>query len=88
MIIKSDGTPSYNFAAVVDDLDMGITHVVRGEEHHPNTARQVLLYRALDADEPEFSTSASLGPDGRTQQAPRRRASPTTGGRATCRKRC
>jgi glutamyl-tRNA synthetase len=66
VIIKSDGTPSYNFAAVVDDLDMGITHVVRGEEHIPNTARQALLYRALDAGEPEFlHLGLILGPDGK-----------------------
>ncbi len=66
VIIKSDGTPSYNFAAVVDDLDMGITHVVRGEEHIPNTARQVLLYCALDAGEPEFlHLGLILGPDGK-----------------------
>jgi glutamyl-tRNA synthetase len=66
VIIKSDGTPSYNFAAVVDDLDMGITHVVRGEEHIPNTARQALLYRALDAREPEFlHLGLILGPDGK-----------------------
>ena len=54
VILKSDGTPSYNFAAVVDDLDMDVTHVIRGEEHLSNTARQVLLYRALEAREPEF----------------------------------
>jgi uncharacterized membrane protein len=47
VILKSDGTPSYNFAAVVDDLEMGITHVLRGEEHLSNTGRQMLLYRAL-----------------------------------------
>jgi glutamyl-tRNA synthetase len=50
----------------VDDLDMGITHVVRGEEHIPNTARQALLYRALDAGEPEFlHLGLILGPDGK-----------------------
>src|SRR3712207_9232506 len=42
VLVKSDGTPSYNFAAVVDDLDMGITYVIRGEEHLSNTARQAL----------------------------------------------
>ena len=64
VILKSDGTPSYNFAAVVDDLDMGITHVIRGEEHLPNTARQTLLYRALDAGGPEFiHLGLILGPD-------------------------
>jgi glutamyl-tRNA synthetase len=64
VLLKSDGTPSYNFAAVVDDLDMGVTHVIRGEEHLPNTARQVLLYRALEATEPEFiHLGLILGPD-------------------------
>jgi glutamyl-tRNA synthetase len=66
VILKSDGTPSYNFAAVVDDLDMVITHVIRGEEHLSNTARQVLLYRALGAREPEFiHLGLILGPDGK-----------------------
>ncbi len=63
---KSDGTPSYNFAAVVDDSGMGITHVIRGEEHLPNTARQALLYRALGVDEPRFiHLGVILGPDGK-----------------------
>lgn len=66
VIRKSDGTPSYNFAAVVDDLEMGITHVIRGEEHLPNTARQALLYGALGATEPEFvHLGVILGPDGK-----------------------
>ena len=66
VILKSDSTPSYNFAAVVDDLDMGITHVIRGEEHLSNTARQALLYRALGAKEPEFiHLGLILGPDGK-----------------------
>src|SRR3712207_2793589 len=66
VLLKSDGTPSYNFAAAVDDLDMGITHVLRGEEHLPNTARQVLLYRALDAEEPYFiHLGLILGSDGK-----------------------
>ena len=66
VLFKSDGTPSYNFAAVVDDLDMGITHVIRGEEHLSNTARQALLYRALGAQEPEFiHLGLILGPDGK-----------------------
>jgi glutamyl-tRNA synthetase len=64
VILKSDGTPSYNFAAVADDLEMGITHVIRGEEHLSNTARQALLYRALDAGGPEFiHLGLILGPD-------------------------
>ena len=66
VIRKSDGTPSYNFAAVVDDASMGITHVIRGEEHLPNTGRQALLYRALRLPEPGFiHLGVILGPDGK-----------------------
>jgi glutamyl-tRNA synthetase len=66
VIMKSDGTPSYNFAVVVDDTEMGITHVIRGEEHLSNTARQSLLYRALGAAEPRFiHLGVILGPDGK-----------------------
>src|ERR687894_2018562 len=66
VVRKSDGTPSYNFAAVVDDAAMSITHVIRGEEHLPNTARQTLLYRALGEREPEFvHLGLILGPDGK-----------------------
>jgi len=66
VIRKSDGTPSYNFAAVVDDADMGITHVIRGEEHLPNTGRQALLYRALGLTEPKFiHLGVILDPDGK-----------------------
>jgi glutamyl-tRNA synthetase len=66
VILKSDGTPSYNFAVVVDDTEMGITHVIRGEEHLSNTARQSLLYRALGTAEPQFiHLGVILGPDGK-----------------------
>ncbi|MGH3087159.1 MAG: glutamate--tRNA ligase [Rubrobacteraceae bacterium] len=66
VIRKSDGTPSYNFAAAVDDADMNITRVIRGEEHLPNTARQTLLYRALGEAEPAFvHLGVILGPDGK-----------------------
>ncbi|MDQ4001945.1 MAG: glutamate--tRNA ligase [Actinomycetota bacterium] len=66
VIRKSDGTPAYNFAAVVDDAGMGISHVIRGEEHLPNTARQALLYRALEEREPKFMhLGLILGPDGK-----------------------
>lgn len=65
VLFKSDGTPAYNFAAVVDDAAMGITHVLRGEEHLSNTARQALLYRALGEEEPEFlHLGLILAPDG------------------------
>jgi glutamyl-tRNA synthetase len=66
VILKSDGSPSYNFAVVVDDMEMGITHVIRGEEHLSNTARQRLLYQALGATEPKFiHLGVILGPDGK-----------------------
>ena len=66
VIRKSDGTPAYNFAAVVDDAAMGISHVIRGEEHLPNTARQALICRALEEKEPEYvHLGLILGPDGK-----------------------
>ncbi|HEY8425659.1 MAG TPA: glutamate--tRNA ligase [Limnochordales bacterium] len=64
VIIKSDGLPTYNFAVVVDDLEMRITHVIRGDEHLSNTPRQVQVYRALGAEPPAFAhLSILLAPD-------------------------
>lgn len=54
VIVKSDGFPTYNFAVVVDDHDMGITHVFRADEHYPNTPKQISLYRALGWEPPIF----------------------------------
>jgi glutamyl-tRNA synthetase len=66
VVRKSDGTPSYNFAVVVDDLELGVTHVIRGEEHLSNTARQTLLYKALGATQPRFiHLGVILGPNGK-----------------------
>lgn len=60
------GQPLYNLAVVVDDIDMGITHVIRGEDHIANTAKQILLYEALGAAVPEFShTPLILDKEGR-----------------------
>lgn len=60
------GQPLYNFAVVVDDMDMKITHVIRGEDHIANTAKQILLYEAFDAPVPEFAhTPLILNMDGR-----------------------
>ena len=65
VLIKSDRTPSYNFAVVVDDSNMKITHVLRGEDHITNTARQILLFESLGYDIPSFShLSMILGKDG------------------------
>jgi glutamyl-tRNA synthetase/nondiscriminating glutamyl-tRNA synthetase len=55
VIVRSDGTPTYNFVVVVDDALMGITHVIRGEDHIPNTPKQILIYRALGFEIPEFA---------------------------------
>jgi glutamyl-tRNA synthetase/nondiscriminating glutamyl-tRNA synthetase len=64
VLLRSDGRPSYNFAVVVDDAAMAITHVVRGEDHISNTPRQVLLYEAFGFAPPAFAHLALvLGPD-------------------------
>ena len=64
VLLRSDGTPAYNFAVVIDDALMGITHVVRGEDHVSNTPRQLLLYEALGLEPPAFAhVSLVLGPD-------------------------
>jgi len=55
IICRSDGSPLYNLVVVVDDIEMGITHVIRGEEHITNTPRQLLLYRALNKVPPFFA---------------------------------
>ena len=54
VIARPDGTPTYNFCVVVDDLDMGITHVIRGDDHINNTPRQINLYQAIGAPVPAF----------------------------------
>jgi glutamyl-tRNA synthetase len=55
IILRSDGTPTYNFSVVIDDHDMGISHVLRGNEHFRNAFRQTQIYRALDWPVPEFA---------------------------------
>ncbi|RCS29979.1 glutamate--tRNA ligase [Rhodanobacter denitrificans] len=55
VIFRSDGWPTYNFAVVVDDIDMGITEVIRGDDHVNNTPRQINIYHALGAAVPEFA---------------------------------
>ena len=65
IIQRSDGTPTYNFCVVVDDYDMGITHVIRGDDHVNNTPKQINLYHALGAPVPVFCHVAMiLGDDG------------------------
>ena len=66
IIQRSDGTPTYNFCVVVDDWDMGISHVVRGEDHINNTPRQINILKALGAPVPEYAhVSMILGDDGK-----------------------
>jgi nondiscriminating glutamyl-tRNA synthetase len=55
VIIKSDGTPTYNFACCIDDHLMRITHVIRGEDHLTNTARQIFIYKSLGFEMPKFA---------------------------------
>jgi len=55
IIARQDGTPTYNFCVVVDDVDMGVTHVVRGDDHVANTPKQIVLYRALGYELPAFA---------------------------------
>lgn len=66
VLVRSDGHPTYNFAVVIDDWDMEITHVIRGDDHINNTPRQINLYHALNAPIPEFAhLPMILGDDGK-----------------------
>lgn len=66
VIVKSDGIPTYNYAVVIDDTTMHVTHVIRGEEHLSNTPRQILIYQALGLSVPEFAhISLILNTEGR-----------------------
>lgn len=65
IIARPDGSPTYNFCVVVDDIDMGITHIIRGDDHINNTYRQVNIFKALGAELPQFAhLSMILGDDG------------------------
>ncbi|SES73313.1 glutamate--tRNA ligase [Thorsellia anophelis] len=66
IIRRTDGSPTYNFCVVVDDFDMGITHVIRGEDHINNTPRQINILKAIGADVPLYGhVSMILGDDGK-----------------------
>jgi glutamyl-tRNA synthetase len=65
VIVRSNGFPTYNFAVVVDDHDMNITRVLRGDEHAPNTPKQIMLYRAFGWEPPQFGHMPLIfDPDG------------------------
>ncbi len=64
ILVRSDGSPTYNFTNVIDDNNMGITHVIRGEDHLSNTPKQILIYRSLGMAVPDFAhLPMILGPD-------------------------
>ena len=66
ILVRSDGSPVYNLVAVVDDHDMVISHVIRGEDHVSNTPKQILIHQSLNWDIPEFAhLPMILGPDGK-----------------------
>jgi glutamyl-tRNA synthetase len=66
VIVRSDGRPTYNFASPVEDMDGGITHVIRGEDHISNTPKQIQILRALGHEPPVYAHLGSiLGPDGK-----------------------
>jgi glutamyl-tRNA synthetase len=65
IIFRSDGVPTYNFATVLDDADLGMTHVVRGDDHLPNTPRQMQIFYALGLEPPAYAhVPMVMGPDG------------------------
>lgn len=65
VILRSDGTPTYNLAVVVDDHDMGVTHIIRGDDHLTNAAKQVVIYQLMGWEVPEFAHIPLIhGPDG------------------------
>ena len=69
ILIRSDGLPTYNFSATIDDMDMGVTHIIRGDDHLSNTPKQILLRRAIEGEDfesPEFAhIPMILGADGK-----------------------
>ncbi|HTO90180.1 MAG TPA: glutamate--tRNA ligase [Candidatus Sulfotelmatobacter sp.] len=71
VLLRSNGLPTYNFACVIDDSAMEISHVIRAEEHLPNTARQLMLYAALDRDPPAFAHLALILNRDRTKMSKR-----------------
>ena len=90
VIVRAEGTPAYNFAVVVDDALMEITHVIRGEDHISNTPRQMLLYEALGFTPPAFAHLALVhgsGSHARCRSGMVRRRSASSAPRAICPKR-
>ncbi len=72
VLLRSDGTPLYNLSVVVNDIDMNITHVIRGQDHLTNTHKQVLLYEALGAPVPQFAHLPLIMAPGREKLSKRK----------------
>lgn len=78
VLFRGDGTPTYNFAAVVDDIDMAINTIIRGDDHVMNTPKQILLYEALGAELPVFAHVPMVLGDDRTRLSKRHGATSVT----------
>ena len=78
VLCRSDGMPTYNFVVVVDDIDMRINTIIRGDDHVMNTPKQILLYRALNADLPQFAHVPMVLGDDRTRLSKRHGATSVT----------
>jgi glutamyl-tRNA synthetase len=78
VIARADGTPTYNFCVVVDDIDMGITHVIRGDDHVNNTPRQIHILRALGAEAPVYAHLPTVLDDRGEKMSKRQGAKPVT----------
>lgn len=86
VIRRADGMPTYNMAVVVDDYEMGITHVVRGDDHVSNTPRQILIYEALGLPVPRFGhvPMILLGPDRQSSPSATERGLSSSTSRTAC----
>jgi glutamyl-tRNA synthetase len=78
VIARADGTPTYNFCVVVDDIDMGITHVIRGDDHVNNTPRQIHILRALGAEAPVYAHLPTVLDERGEKMSKRHGAKPVT----------
>ena len=74
IILRSDGVPTYMFAVVVDDNDAGVTHVIRGNDHHTNTAKQLMVYKLMSWKEPQYAHLPLINSDDGTKMSKRKHA--------------
>lgn len=74
ILLRSDGIPTYMFAVVIDDNDAGVTHVIRGNDHHTNTAKQLMVYKAMKWKEPEYAHIPLIYSEDGTKMSKRKHA--------------